>query len=252
MKPALGYKWIQPLDSWQQIPSGELLLKVENEIISQRLKLCFGRHLIKIGGLSSGVNSSDSLINHQVCLAPEQSNMTIGLLAELDDLPILDNSVDLVLMSHALEFSADPHQLLREAHRILIPNGNLVLSVFNPLSSLIFSKLWPFKSHKTFWHQRLFTIGRIKDWLHLLGFDVIEEEYCCFSTLLGKPIQLDSTWWSRTLNRFIPRLGSVAILTAKKREWPLTPIRPRIRYKSVFNPAVRSAGVSRLNTKGEN
>mgnify|MGYP000114639156 CR=1 FL=1 len=246
MKPALGYRLIEAPEHWHQIPSGEYLLELQNKIVSERLKMCFGRHLIKLGGLSSGLNSRDSLINHQVCLSPSQSNMTIGLLAELDDLPIQNNSVDLLMMAHTLEFSADPHQQLREAHRALIANGNLILSVFNPLSMLLLGKLWPFKSNKLFWKGRLFTVGRIKDWLHLLGFDVIEEQYCCYSTLLGKDSPLDTGFISRMLSRFMPKLGSVCVITAKKREWPLTPIRPRIRYKAVFNPAVRSAGVSKV------
>ena len=41
-----------------------------------------------------------------------------------DFLPIESNSIDLVLLPHILEFSANPHQILREVHRVLVPEGH--------------------------------------------------------------------------------------------------------------------------------
>ena len=250
MKPALGYNWIEPLTSWQDIPNGELLRELENDMLRPNLKYCFGQHLLKVGCLTSEMDCSESLIPHQVSLAPSVTKLdNVGVAGEFDELPLAENAIDAVVINHVLEFSADPHQVLREAHRVLLPNGNLMLSVFNPISLLLLSRLWPIKSHKEFWRGRWFTIGRIKDWLNLLGFEVIEESYCCYSTMLAKKSQLQSSLAGRLFAGFLPKLGSVCIITAKKREWPLTPIRPRLRYKTVFHPAVRSASVSRIHTR---
>ena len=46
-------------------------------------------------------------------------------------LPFAANSIDLVVMPHVLEFYDDPHQILREVERILIPEGQIVLTGFN-------------------------------------------------------------------------------------------------------------------------
>ncbi len=46
------------------------------------------------------------------------------------------DSIDLVFLPHTLEFSADPHQVLRETERVLIPEGRVIILGFNPLSSL--------------------------------------------------------------------------------------------------------------------
>ncbi len=46
---------------------------------------------------------------------------------DLLELPFESQSVDLIVMPHTLEFTADPHGLLREVERVLIPEGRLVI-----------------------------------------------------------------------------------------------------------------------------
>lgn len=241
MKPAASYHLSSPLMGWEQVPSGQHIKELENKLIAQKLKLCFGHHLVKIGGLAAQLNCSDSLINHQINLVNQpMAEPPTGLIAEYDDLPLQNSSVDLVLLTHILEYSTDPHQVLREVHRVLHANGNLVLSVFNPWSSVLLSKLWPFKARSNFWQFRLFSIARIKDWLNLLGFEVTDVQYTVYSSFLTKSSgQLG--WWGRVKKRFFPTTGAVCIVTARKREWPLTPIRPRLRQKTRFSPAISPA-----------
>lgn len=251
MKPALGYKWDEPLVSWQQIPAGDAIRSIENEYICSKLKLSFGHHLIRVGALSSEMNCSECLINHQVNVLsqPNDSNRA-GVIAEYDELPLQNNSIDLALLSHVLEFSVDPHQVLREAHRVLIPNGNIILTLFNPWSLLVLSKLWPFKTKPVFSNARLFSIARVKDWLNLLGFEVTDVQFDCYSSLLSnKASWTNEGRFNRFLRWLMPKGGSVCIITAKKREWPLTPIRPRLRIRTRFSPAVRSASVNTIANK---
>ena len=51
-----------------------------------------------------------------------------------DFLPIETNSIDLVLLPHILEFSSNPHQILREVQRVLMPEGHVIVCGFNPRS----------------------------------------------------------------------------------------------------------------------
>ena len=53
---------------------------------------------------------------------------------DLLDLPFEAQSVDLLVMPHTLEFTSDPHRLLREAERVLMPEGRLIILGFNSLS----------------------------------------------------------------------------------------------------------------------
>jgi len=52
----------------------------------------------------------------------------------MDELPFECSSLDLVLLPHVLEFNAHPHQILREVERVLRPEGNVIISGFNPRS----------------------------------------------------------------------------------------------------------------------
>ena len=47
-----------------------------------------------------------------------------------EELPLEHNSCDVVVLHHALDFAQSPHQVLREAARILRPGGHLILLGF--------------------------------------------------------------------------------------------------------------------------
>ncbi len=38
------------------------------------------------------------------------------------------------MLPHVLEFAAEPHRILREVERVLVPEGQVVIAGFNPLS----------------------------------------------------------------------------------------------------------------------
>jgi SAM-dependent methyltransferase len=56
------------------------------------------------------------------------------LVADPHALPFAENTIDLVVMPHALEFTDDPHLMLREAYRVMRPEGQIVIAGFNPFS----------------------------------------------------------------------------------------------------------------------
>ena len=90
-----------------------------------------------------------------------------ALVHDLLDFPFESKSLDLVILPHALEFSPEPHQTLREAARVLIPEGQLIICGFNPLS------LWGLRqkvgrmtgAHFLPRHGEFISLRRMKDWL---------------------------------------------------------------------------------------
>ncbi len=58
------------------------------------------------------------------------------VLASPYQLPFAEKSVDACLLSHTLAYAANPHRILREVDRVLIDDGWLVISGFNPFSLL--------------------------------------------------------------------------------------------------------------------
>ena len=162
-----------------------------------------------------------------------------------DFLPFAEASIDLLLLPHRLEFSERPHQTLREAARVIMPDGHLLISGFNYLSlwgaaaglRKIFSKNVSFP-----WNGKFIGLTRLKDWLALLGFEIVSVEMCCHVPPFEKKI-----WHKRFSfmdkvcgNRFA-MLGGVYFIIAKKRVVGMTPLKPNwknvtLKSSLVVNP----------------
>jgi SAM-dependent methyltransferase len=143
-------------------------------------------------------------------------------------MPVCTDSLDVVVLPHVLEFSEQPHNVLREVERTLVPEGHAVVLGFNPLSVWTLWRWLVGWRGKVPWCGHFITTNRMKDWLSLLSFEVIETRYyffrppCQQETLLSKLRFLE-----RFGQRFLPILGGGYVMLARKRVTTLTPIRPR-------------------------
>ncbi len=235
MKPALGYRQPHYPKSWQSLPNGEVIVDEINQVLAPWWPKFFGYHLLKIGALSGYIESSSCTIKHQMNLVERKR---LGdIIADVDDLPFLEHSIDVCLLSHALEFSLDPHHVVREANRVLIPNGYLVITGFNPFSLAGLNKFIPYRKNNTPWNERFFSAMRVKDWLHLMGYEILVDEKVLHTSLSGKLSQGKiAKTWQKIASDFLPSFGSVYILVAKKRVHPLTPIKPKWKIRPKFKP----------------
>ncbi|ALE55466.1 class I SAM-dependent methyltransferase [Paraburkholderia sp. SIMBA_055] len=139
---------------------------------------------------------------------------------DLLDLPFEAQSVDLIVMPHTLEFTSDPHRLLREAERVLMPEGQLIILGFNSLS------LWGARQSVGKMTGRpfvpaavdLIAFTRLKDWIKLLGFDLERGRFGCYRP----PLDSDQ-WLSRygfmeaAGDRWWPIFGATYMIKAIKR-----------------------------------
>ena len=97
-------------------------------------------------------------------------------------LPIESNSIDLVLLPHILEFSANPHQILREVQRVLVPEGHAIVCGFNPRSLWGVRGLFGSVKDEDYpWQGNFIARPRLKDWLTLLDFEITEDRLCCYA-----------------------------------------------------------------------
>jgi len=236
MKPALAFSQPTPPNDWQSFVNGELIKSTVEQQLAPWWPKFFGYHLAKIGCLSEQINTNNCAIKHQFSIVHQLNKGNI--VAELDDLPLLEHSVDVCLLSHVLEFSLDPHHVIREANRVLIPNGYLVITGFNPFSLAGLNKLIPFRRKQMPWQGRFFAPMRIKDWLHLMGFEVLADKRCLHSSLASNSnTHFISRYWQNFADKYLPSFGSVYIIIAKKRVLPLTPIKPKWRLQPSFSHA---------------
>ena len=238
MKPALAFRQPHYPKSWQELPNGDLILSEINKQLAPWWQKFFGYHLVKLGHLSGKISIPLSPINHQVCITPKKEADIVGnIVGDIDDLPLLEHSVDVCLLSHALEFSLDPHHVIREANRVLIPNGYLVVTGFNPFSLAGLNRFIPYRRQDSPWNEPFFTPMRVKDWLHLLGYEILADQRCLPTNLIGNMTDtFISSKWRNFAGNYLPSFGSVYIIVAKKRVLPLTPIKPKWKIRSEFQP----------------
>ena len=110
---------------------------------------------------------------------PIESNSDLPravLVGDPCELPFKSNSIDGVVLHHALERVTDPRVALREAVRVLSPGGRLIVCGFNPFSMMGVQRLYVhvasrFVDHPLSEHKLINPI-RMFDWFALLGLDL--------------------------------------------------------------------------------
>jgi SAM-dependent methyltransferase len=227
------------LDEWFQTPLGCYLAEREQAHFDREVADIFGFNAVQIG-LPQFDFLHTNRMPLRVCTglkAPAQ------LRADPIHLPIASQSIDLLAMPHVLEFSDHPHKILREAERVLMPEGHLIVTGFNPRS------LWGFRravdSASDYpWCGDFIALARLKDWLALLGFEIVSGRMCCYAPPANserwlRPFQFmelaGDRWWAMG--------GGVYFLHAIKRVHGMHVITPkwheRLAAKKSLAPAAQ-------------
>lgn len=208
--------------NWRQLQQGEHYCSALTDYFADWFPKILGYQLLKIGGLSGEI-LCDLPLRHQIIVAPKiHENLTAlsqqpdhsVIQAALTELPFVQQSVDACLLANTINFSQDPHQLLREVHRVLTDDGYLFISLFNPFSKLV-CKRHLFKSNHEKLIFRHFLTWRVIDWLELLNFEILARQ------------NLPEGFFS-----------PLTVIVARKRTYPLQPISQKVRFKSneIFRP----------------
>ncbi len=230
---------------WLQSPPGRYLLDWEQAELDRTVSDLFGFHALQMGlpelaGLRANRMphrwvASDSLREPEALPLPLVDDALSTLMpldaghalhCDFDALPFPNQSLDLVLLPHALELARDPHDTLREVERVLVPEGRVVIVGFNPAS------LWGLRQHLGHWRQRLggssplylpsagefISYRRARDWLRLLGFEVERGRFGCWRPPLQSETGLARFGWMEAAGaRGWPVLGAVYMVEAVKR-----------------------------------
>ncbi|MEP7182377.1 MAG: methyltransferase domain-containing protein [Betaproteobacteria bacterium] len=155
------------LADWFRTPLGGYLLAREQAWFDRTVADIFGFHAIQIG-------LPDCPFLAQSRIATRWSvdvDAPADVRADPRWLPFPESSLDLVLLPHGLEFTDDPHQLLREVYRAVRPEGQVVIAGFNPFS-MFGARRYFGREQAPPWNGNFIALYRLKDWLALLGFEV--------------------------------------------------------------------------------
>jgi hypothetical protein len=247
MRPALIKNHPTKPELWQDLPLGdELKCLIEREIAEVSRKF-FGYHLVRLGHLSSQIELAACPIKHQINITSNTQSYT-SLVASSADLPVCENSVDAFLLAHELDFAKDPHQILREVDRTIMPNGYVVITGFNPFSLCGLFKYLPINKGSVLHDARFFSSARIKDWLQLLGFEIVDVKHLLFNELFLQRKLRASSKWSRWCHQYLPVFTSMYVIVARKREIPLSLIKPNWKAKTKFSTVGASVRNSVMQT----
>lgn len=198
---------------WFATPLGEYVLACEREYFDRAVADVFGYNAFQLG-----MNEHDLLGASRIPLRLRVDlSGAVQIRADFRDLPIASNSADLVLLPHVLEFSENPHQILREVARVLRPEAQVMIACFNPWGLWGFRRIFNAGAHYP-WRGRFINLPRLKDWLALLGFEIVAGQMGCYAPPCAQQKWLDRLrFMEKAGDRWWPMAGGVYYLQAVKR-----------------------------------
>lgn len=215
-------KPIIALASWLDSPAGRYVLDWEKNKLNALTADIFGFNAVQVGLPQINALEANRMPNRWLTdtQLPGKEQAPIVMAHDFADLPFASQSLDLVVLPHVLEFAAEPHQVLREVERVLIPEGQVIVCGFNPAS------LWGVRQGAGRLTGASFlppdgefiSVPRIKDWLKLLNMGVNRGYFGCYA-----PPCRTEKWLNRFSfmesagNRWWPYFGAVYIVQAIKR-----------------------------------
>lgn len=233
---------IADVTQWFTTPLGQALIETEQQAIDDAMQCLFGYHLLQLG-ISGQIDlTGSSLISHRFIIHPRaEANSRLGAIADFNRLPLPTETLDAVLLHHVLDFSQSPHHLLREATRVLIPRGHIIIVGFNPGSLWgLGSRLSRLFTSRARWRHQYLRLGRLLDWLKLLDVEPVE----IYQGFYPPPLPQESAikrlqWMERWGKRLHLPWGGFYLIVARKDHVALTPIKPTwYRYRPLRGLAV--------------
>jgi SAM-dependent methyltransferase len=220
-------KDITSIDDWYQSETGEYLFSEILERLSPMLMTTFGYYSLQIGCTTMSNRLQESCrVKHRFTLDQFSSKAVITGHPSL--LPIASDSVDLVILMHHLSLTSEPHAMLREAFRIMIPEGKLIVIDFNPLSLWGLRHFFQSWLEHTPWTGHYYTASRLNDWMQLLGFDKYKHLRVGYMPPIQKPsVTRHLSWFEKGLKNWLPFSSATNVLVYSKNISPMTPIRHR-------------------------
>jgi SAM-dependent methyltransferase len=243
----LGQPAAERLLIWEQAQADELLADV------------FGYHALQVGGVPLDALRANRM-PHRWLAQTEFEPMAPPAVPEMhapSDLyfdsrawPWPADSLDLVVLPHALERSADPHACLREVERVLIPEGQVLITGLNPMSvwgwQYLRAQRKATEAHRL--TANLIAYRRLRDWLRLLGFEVQVSRFAGWTPALA------NEHWMRRLagldvlgQRWWPIFGGVYLILATKKVPAGRWLNGRL-WRTVRSPAAKAVPLARSDT----
>lgn len=218
----------EALSDWYATPRGQALQARITLAMPEALSRVTGSEHVQVcEGFWSEIMSGARVISY-------------GDVFEESGLSFPQNSLDSVLLINTLDVAEQPQRVLHIADKLVTKSGLITVVSFNPWSVLgwkyavfrCLPKKW-FGHYQTGFHRS----GKIKDWLHVLNYDVREFP---LSPKSNQGVLNKVRLFFRKYG-ILPNVSPVTILVAKKPWFPMTGVTSG-QKKRPFQPAL--AGVA--------
>ncbi len=233
-------KAIISLGRWLETPAGSYVRTWQQARLDMLTTDIFGFNAMQIGLPEVNALQASRMPNkwltdtHLPKVEEDGTRTPIVVVHDFAELPFASQSLDLVILPHVLEFAEEPHQILREVERVLIPEGQVIVCGFNPAS------LWGVRqatgrltgAHFLPQNGEFISLPRLKDWLKLLNMEVNRGHFGCYA-----PPCVTEKWLNRFAfmeaagDRWWPYLGAIYVVQAIKRVRGMRLIGPAWKHK---------------------
>lgn len=236
---------------WLETEQGQYVRRWVEVRHAQLVADIFGFNAVQIGLPQLDLLQANRMPFRFVCDETDPAQIQASPL----ELPFASASIDLVVLPHVLEFADNPHQILREVERVLVPEGSVLVTGFNPFSLWGMRRRFAGQPALAPWRGRYISVPRLKDWFKLLG---LETHMGCFGCY-APPLQQDK-WLQRwhfmepAGDRWWPFAGGVYMLQAVKRVHGMRLITPKWKDRraaaKALSPVIqRQTKVQRTNNE---
>lgn len=223
------------------------LALLEQSMIDPLLERMFGHQLLQVSIAGAQPLYKNSRIANKTIVHFDYPVQGLGhaVVSEPEYLAIANEHIDVLLLHHVLEFSSNPHQVLREAQRTLSSGGFLFVIGFNPWSLWALKKSLSF-SRKAPWNGNYLSYARVSDWMRLLDFNLQNTRFGYFKFPVNNETFIKNCdWIERAGQKYNCFFGGFYVMVARKQILGVTPlrsekIRRRIIPFPVTEPTTRS------------
>lgn len=226
MEKSSSEKSIISLGPWLETPAGNYARNWEHARLDELTVDIFGFNATQIGlpqiqALRASRMPHTWLTDtHIPASGYDNETRPLVVVQDFEDLPFASSSIDLIVLPHVLEFAKEPHQVLREVERVLIPEGQVIISGFNPYSLWGARQMAGRLSESYFLPEEgeFISLPRVKDWLKLLNMEVSGGQLGCYAPPCDTEKWLKRfTFMENAGDQWWPYFGAVYVVQAIKR-----------------------------------
>ena len=207
----------QQLKEWYKQVSGQHFKRIISKELDSIKDIYQGRHTLFCGSSEFKKifqkNKTGTFFSIDEDVLISSSNLS-------KKLPFEDNSHDIIVLSHGLEYTHNPYLLMREIDRIATDDATIVIIGFNKFSIWTVFKIF---SSKAPWNINFMSPYIIKEWFKILEYKMSYQKTFGLFPYLGKNVSsflLNMSFLHKIIRN---QFGGMFIFTYKKNVIPLTP-----------------------------